>query len=573
MYATAIATLALALARAVDAQTVTTQNGTIQGGHCASTNIDYFYSIPYAQPPVGDRRFAVAEPYLSSYNGTLNATVSPASCIQFGRSSASQSEDCLYLNVWKPAGATPSSKLPVKVWIYGGSNQVGSSADPTYNGCFSAVDAIVVSMNYRLGPLGYLALSSLGLSGNYAISDLLMAVRWVQDNIAAFGGDPSKVLVFGQSAGAFNTFVLATLPQAPNLMKAAAMESGAGRDYATVEAAQVWQKIFLDALGCNPTDLACARAASISDLLKAFSVMPEPPGPSGNTLIDHMGAGTPWGPLIDGDIVPTQPSEAGVKVPSIFGSTVKDGSWFLLALYASRVASLNESEYTQYLSKNWGPFATNISSTFPASKFSRTNMAVYEAMLTTLTDSTFKCPSYRGLLGAAKNGVPAWAYSFNHTPSCAWYSSMSTDPRSLEALGPTHTSEIPFVFNLTTHLAPPDGNCSFTDAEKKLAAAMSTAWTSMAANARPGTAQQWPQWSASTNDGVNINDAMDVGTVDFSVCADFWDGINSDILALATNTTTNGTTTPAPSTGTYGVVRGRWAEFTTGAIIALLFII
>ena len=143
----------------------------------------------------------------------------------------------LYLDIYAPANATSASGLPVKVWLYGGTYEVGGISDPLYTGCFSSADAIVVTVNYRLGPLGYLALENTTLVGNYGTQDQLQALRWVQDNIAAFGGDPvgreagmdnvtlltmnqSKVLLFGQSAGATTSFALATLPEIKSLVNA-----------------------------------------------------------------------------------------------------------------------------------------------------------------------------------------------------------------------------------------------------------------------------------------------------------------------------------------------------------------
>lgn len=123
--------------------------------------------------------------------------------------------------------------------------------DPTYDGCYATTDSIIVSINYRVGPLGFLALSSLGLNGNFGIQDEILGLRWIQENIEAFGGDTSKVLLFGQSAGAINAYTLATLPEATELFSAAALESGAGRDPATVKKAQPWQQHFLDALNCT----------------------------------------------------------------------------------------------------------------------------------------------------------------------------------------------------------------------------------------------------------------------------------------------------------------------------------
>lgn len=175
------------------AQKVTVANGTIQGGTCSSAAVNFFHSIPFAQPPVGNLRFAAPQPYVQSYNGTLNGTRPAPTCIQFNEEFAEPkpwTEDCLFLNVWTPQNASDCSKLPVKVWIYGGSNVGGGISNALYDGCNSAVDSVVVAINYRLGPLGFLGLEKAGLAGNFAVQDLLLGLRWVQENIEAFGGDP-----------------------------------------------------------------------------------------------------------------------------------------------------------------------------------------------------------------------------------------------------------------------------------------------------------------------------------------------------------------------------------------------
>ena len=136
---------------------------------------------------------------------------------------------------------TQDSTLPVKAWIHGGGNAADSASDPLYTGCYISDDAVVVSINYRLGPLGYLALETAGLEGNFGIQDQLLALQWVQDNIAAFGGDPTKVLLFGESAGAYDAFVLSTLPQAPSLFSAIVTESGGGGDLPTFSPSPVSQ--------------------------------------------------------------------------------------------------------------------------------------------------------------------------------------------------------------------------------------------------------------------------------------------------------------------------------------------
>lgn len=180
------------LAPSALARIITVSNGTIRGGSCPSSGSDYYRAIPFAQPPLGYLRFAAPQPFNQKFNGTLDGTKNPPSCIQFGSDFLEPqpwSEDCLFLNVWAPKNATCGSKLPVKVWVYGGSNTAGGISDSLYDGCNSAVDSIVVSINYRLGPLGFLALEDAGLSGNYAVQDLIMGLRWVQENIEAFGGD------------------------------------------------------------------------------------------------------------------------------------------------------------------------------------------------------------------------------------------------------------------------------------------------------------------------------------------------------------------------------------------------
>ncbi len=292
-YATAGFSVALAAA----GPTVQVLNGTLHGAKCPSTSANYFLSIPYAKPPV---RFTAPEPLDTPLSNNFDATQPAPSCIQLGTQlveSGSQSEDwsvnfppsqrdrqhtdperSLFLDVWVPSNATASSGLPVKVWVYGGSDETGGISDPLYNGCFSATDAVIVAINYRLGPLGWLSLQRLGLSGNFGLQDQLLGLQWVQDNIAAFGGDPvgsaaelaschhrrdcaltaqqKKVLLFGQSAGAFDVFALASLPQAPSLMKAAAMQSGGGVDFATLDEAEKFNEQFVKNINCSETDVS-----------------------------------------------------------------------------------------------------------------------------------------------------------------------------------------------------------------------------------------------------------------------------------------------------------------------------
>lgn len=519
---------------------INTPNGTIRGGRCRETDVDYFFSIPYAKPPIGDLRFAPPASHVDAYHGILDGRVRAPACPQFGTSfveKGPEDEDCLLVNVWKPAGATSASGLPVKVWIFGGGNEAGSISDPTYDGCYSATDSVVVSINYRVGPLGFLALPSLGIYGNFGVMDQILALRWVQENIAYFSGDPKKVMLFGQSAGASNAFAIATMKNAPGLIRAAALQSGGGRDYATVSQAEGWHRSFAEQTGCENTDVSCLRSAPVSSLKKAHLKMPSSSVPGASTLLENDGTGPGWGPLVDGGLIPTNPGDAGVRVPSIFGSNTQEGSLPLLSRYGPRITRLNQSTYNEFLRFNFGPFAPVVNRTYSLTKFARTRVPGYAAMTTVLTAYSYRCAAYRGLMGAVRNGVPAWTYSFSHTPSCAWHPMIPNAKPMLRLLGPTHSAELPFVFNLTTHMPPPDGECRLSEQEKELASTMSTLWTNMAATGKPGDEGQWPQWNMRESYGVNINNRLDIGGVDYSMCETFWDHIMDGVKKIAQPTT------------------------------------
>ncbi|KAJ5957268.1 hypothetical protein N7501_011547 [Penicillium viridicatum] len=171
--------------------------------------------------------------------------------------SALSSEDCLYLDIWAPSSTTKDSKLPVKVWVYGGSETEGSISDPLYDGCNTAeAGSILVSVNYRLGPLGFMTLETAGIYGNQGIQDLILGLEWVRDNIAAFGGDPKKVLLFGQSAGAENVYIIGSLPQAPSLINGIIVESGGGRIVSSDSTQQKVGASFAQILKCSSSDVS-----------------------------------------------------------------------------------------------------------------------------------------------------------------------------------------------------------------------------------------------------------------------------------------------------------------------------
>lgn len=204
-----VAALLLCLQLATATLLATTKNGTYQGRYLQDWDQDAFLGIPYAQPPLGDLRFRWPQSINSSFDGTRDASAYGYSCMQY-HSTFNISEDCLTLNVIRPSG-NHTKPLPVLVWIYGGGLYAGSTADPQYN--LSGIvrvsqdlgqPVIAVDMNYRLGMWGFLQTPGLVAEGssNAGLMDQRLALRWIQENIAAFGGDPSRVVVWGESAGA-----------------------------------------------------------------------------------------------------------------------------------------------------------------------------------------------------------------------------------------------------------------------------------------------------------------------------------------------------------------------------------
>ncbi|KAJ4391704.1 hypothetical protein N0V93_005324 [Gnomoniopsis smithogilvyi] len=519
-----------ATAAAQSAPTVKLQNGTANGAKCSNTDVNSFLGIPYAQAPVGPLRFASPQPYNQTYN-PLDATKPPPACIQFDAAFAeqgAQSEDCLFINVWVPANATANSKTPVKVWLYGGANEAGGISNPTYDGCTASESVIQVSINYRVGPLGFLSAPDLNITGNQGIQDQLLGLRWVQENIGAFGGDASRVLLFGQSAGGQDTFAISSLPQASSLFSAAILESSLPGNLSTLEAAQTLGAAYVKDLNCSSTNITCVQDAPLSAInSSSFDI------------------GTTLGLVVDGTVIPAQPLEAGLKVPAIAGTTTDEGTLFILAQYQTGILQLNATTYDQFLTTMFGALAQQVNETYPLSNYQGALEPALAAMSAVITHSEFRCPTRRFLQQAVQDNMPVYTYSFNHTLSCPWFPNIPSV--ALPFLASTHTAEIPFVFGGVNNLPRPNGTCNMTAGEIDLSAKMLAAWDNMATNANPGS--DWPRYNSSSSMGINVvGDDFTAGTVDYSMCA-FWDGI----LAAQTNGSSSGSSSGGSGSTSNGV--------------------
>ena len=259
------------------------------------------------------------------------------------------------------------------------------------------------------------------------------------------------------------------------------------------------------------------------------------------TARDWSGAMFPWGPTVGTAPFYSQPVDTGIQVPAILGSNGLKGSIFVLGKYgAAGVANLTNKDYEDFLRTNFGSLAQRISQQYPLSLFDN---SAYEAMSIVARDYTFRCSTYRAANFAAADNIPIWTYSFNQTPSCPFDVGVPDIPEIINLIGPTHGSELPFVWGEVSNLPHPAGNCTLNAGEKTISAFMTSAWTSMARDRTPG--HGWPAYSQNSTQGINFEDSRVLpGTVDYSMCT-FWDQIH---YALMKATSTDNSTAPANMT-------------------------
>src|SRR5436190_9258081 len=289
-----------------------TRSGKVEG--IERDGVLVFRGIPFAAPPLGPRRFRppVRE---DAWDGVRDATRFSPEIAQaelpiarvLGSAGGESNEDGLYLNVWTPA--CDDAARPVMVWIHGGAYVFGSGAVPWYDGTHFAQhgDVVVVTINYRLGPLGFLHLAdefgaALAGSGNAGILDQVAALEWVRESIAAFGGNPDDVTIFGESAGANSVATLLALPAARGLFAKAIAQSGAGAWVAERERAAEIARLTLDKLPVRPHDIEALQAVPVEQLLEAQ--------PGAAVSVRGSGAALAWQPVVDGDVLPQAPLDA-----------------------------------------------------------------------------------------------------------------------------------------------------------------------------------------------------------------------------------------------------------------------
>ncbi|MDH3685407.1 MAG: carboxylesterase/lipase family protein [Myxococcales bacterium] len=393
-----------------------------------------FAGIPYAAPPVGTRRFRPPEPH-EGWRGVRDATrFGPAAPQLPGEGLTSTpnvrwDEDCLTLNVCTPR--IDDGRRPVLVWLHGGAFRTGQGGIPWYSGIsFAHRGVVTVSLNYRLGGLGFASLGALGgsefaSSGMNGILDQVAALEWVRDNIAAFGGDPEQVTVAGESAGGMSVGVLLGCPAAHGLFRAAIPQSGAAHHVSSAEDAEQLGSQWAELLGAD--DVATLQSRPVTELLEAQAQVEKQSAALGDP---NGGGGMPFRPVVDGRVLPKPPLEAiaggsaaGVSV--MIGTNLDETTLF-------GMPDLDDAALGRLIERHGVEPAAAIA-TYRAN---RPDAKPAELAIAVTTDHMFRIPAVRLAEAHAGAGGDAWMYLFS-------WRSRAYGGR----LGATHALEIPFAWN------------------------------------------------------------------------------------------------------------------------------
>ena len=475
---------------------VTTDKGDVVGRR---GSVLTYFGIPYAAPPVGRLRWHPPQS-AAAWSSPRDAGEAGKACPQvvlamfpvpgMKPGDVHGDEDCLYLNIYAPASATASSRLPVMVWIHGGAFTVGDGSG--YDGRVLAArnGVVVVTLNYRLGALGFLALASLRAegggesSGNYGILDQQAALQWVKRNIANFGGDPASVTIAGVSAGGMSVCAQVASPRAAGLFQSAIIQSGfceSPGNSVLLGKAEAQGADYARKLGCSPTDLSCLRKVGTRVLLKT-----KVPGrrPLSNMV---------WSPTYQSGVLPlTLPAAFAQgkfnRVPLLVGTNHDEGRLFI------SVASPTGKPVT--VAQYWGATgllvgvgkARRVLIQYPFRAYGTPALA----FATMFTDGVFSCPAMK-VDRSLSQFVPIYAFEFNDPQAVTKMKS----PGDLPGLGAFHSSSLVYVFQ--TPIAGVAEPSMFTPAQRRLSDELSAAWINFVKTGdpnAPGTSE-WRRFASS----------------------------------------------------------------------------
>ncbi|MFC1589864.1 carboxylesterase family protein [Candidatus Omnitrophota bacterium] len=483
-----------------DEMIVQIDSGAIRGR--MRNGVRFYAGIPYAAPPVGDLRWKPPQP-VRRWSGVRE-------CVTFGPicpqppcpgqkvdEVKTAREDCLYLNIWAPPEES-DEKRPVMVWIHGGAFVIGAGSSADYDGTnFARQGVVLVSFNYRLGPFGFLVHPSLseesprGVSGNYGLLDQIEALRWVQRNIASFGGDPGNVTIFGESAGSMSVGLHTLMAQSGGLFDRAIMESGTPMAdphvlplaNGSMDQALKTGMRFAKALGC-PDDsdvLASLRKKTTEDILAATTFS-----------LDFVFAekGMMFAPVYDGWLLPEDPVATLSRreqhnVPVIVGTNKDEATPF--------IQGLTVNKYNDWIARTFGAFADRVRLVYGAKN--KEDLARKADKLCTLL--WFQQPARyyaRSMSGLNKN---TYLYQFTR---------ISPENREEKKLKAFHSCEIPYVFG---HI---EKNQGYEEYDRSLSAAIMKYWINFASTGDPNSPglPEWPAYDAESNMNLDFGDSITV---------------------------------------------------------------
>jgi para-nitrobenzyl esterase len=500
------------------------ESGSLAGDWNVDHSVCVFKGVPYARPPIGSLRWRPPQP-LPRWSGTRLAFTFGPRCVQPNRSPHAvgyfgpepESEDCLYLNVWTTAPAR-GEKRPVMVWLHGGAFLVGSGSLPIFDGSRLAKrGAVVVTVNYRLGRLGFLAHPQLSAeqpyraSGNYGLLDQIAALRWVEANIAVLGGDPGRVTIFGQSAGSSSVSSLMASPLAKGLFHRAIGQSG-GAFFAPIlaplDVAEAAGMAFARALGANTIEEL--RAKPIGEVqfrrpmengtLKETYDAADPKG------IDRT---TGWS-VIDGYVHPDRVMDVFARgeqndVPLLTGATADEGT--------TQPAAASLAEFERRARAEYGSMADAFLARFPAKDDAEAILASRRAIGTRV----FNWENWTWANMQVKTGrFPVYLYHFAHVPPKPSFPGRKGDLE--RELGAFHTAEIPYVFQTLEARDWP-----WREVDRKMSELMARYWLNFATSGDPNDDDlpTWPRYAPQQpttlffDQGVRVNDVPDMATLQF----------------------------------------------------------
>ena len=463
------------------APVVNTSAGVLEGQNEGGLRV--FKGIPYASPPVGQARWKPpAKP--APWSGVRPATEFGAACTQppgrdgsiYSNDTGPTSEDCLTLNVWSPAGA---NKAPVFVWIHGGALVSGSSKEKVYDGArLAALGLVVVSINYRLGVFGYLAHpelsaeSPLGISGNYGLLDQIEALRWVQQNISAFGGDRSNVTIAGESAGGLSVMYLMASPLARGLFSKAIAQSAY-----MISTPELKQRRF-GAPAAEEAGTALATALGAPNIA-ALRAMDAGALSAAAAKASFSPFGAVDGHVLTGQLVDVFDRGEQAPVPLLAGfnsGEIRSLTYLVLPDPA------NSRDYERIIRERYGDLANEFLRLYPSAN-------VHESILATTRDALYGWTAERLVKKQAALGQPSFLYLFDHGYPAA-------DAASLHGF---HASELPYVFGTPDRTPPRWPKIPATPEEETFSHAMMEYWSSFARTGHPRASNQpeWPSYSPS----------------------------------------------------------------------------